>query len=200
MEPDAVAAGVLGVDGLLGYPLDTEAPAAGPTAEAAVDPSAAAEESFVAFYREARDRVARALALTLGDGALGAEAADEAMARAFQRWSRIGGYDDPAGWVYRVGLNWATSVLTRRRRQPAPHAERAAADLGPVAEPAVRAALAELDVRQRAVLVCRFYLGLSEQETATALGTRPGTVKSRQSRGLERLRARLDHLRPGEAP
>lgn len=200
MEPDGLPAGVLGVDGLLGFPLDTESPVTGPAAEAVADPSAAAEESFVAFYRDARDRVARALALTLGDGALGAEAADEAMARAFQRWARIGAYADPAGWVYRVGLNWATSVLSRRRRQPAPPTERAAPDVGPVAEPTVRAALAELDVRQRAVLVCRFYLGLSEQETAAALGTRPGTVKSRQSRGLERLRARLDHLRPGEAP
>ena len=184
MEPDALPAGVFGVDGLLGYPLDAEVPT-GPAAEAVADPSAAAEESFVAFYRDARDRVARALALTLGDGALGAEAADEALARSFQRWARIGAYDDPAGWVYRVGLNWATSVLSRRRRQPAPHAERGAADVGPVAEPSVRAALAERDVRQRAVLVCRFYLGLSEQETAAARGTRPGTVKSRQSRGLE---------------
>lgn len=186
----------MGVDGVLGYPLEAE-PAA---AESVADPVAAAEEAFVAFYGSARDRVARALALTLGDGSLGAEAADEAMARAYQRWGRVGSYDDPGGWVYRVGLNWATSVLHRRRRAPAPPAERDVPDVGPVAEPAVRAALAALDVRQRAVIVCRFYLGLSEQETAAALGTRRGTVKSRQSRALERLRTTLDHLRPQERP
>lgn len=202
MEPEPPAVGVLDVDGVLEYPLGMQ-PAGDPAAEPALptaDPAACAEEAFVAFYGEARDRVARALALTLGDGPLGAEAADEAMARAYQRWGRVGGYADPAGWVYRVGLNWASSVLRRRRRAPSPLADRDATDVGPVAEPTVRAALAELDVRQRAVLVCRFYLGFSEQETATALGTRPGTVKSRQSRALERLRTRLDHLRPEERP
>ncbi|MDQ1373248.1 MAG: hypothetical protein QOJ09_586, partial [Actinomycetota bacterium] len=43
---------------------------------------------------------------------------------------------------------------------------------------------------------CRFYLGLSEAETATALGTRPGTVKSRLHRALQHLQTRLAHLRP----
>jgi RNA polymerase sigma-70 factor (ECF subfamily) len=38
------------------------------------------------------------------------------------------------------------------------------------------------------VLVHRFLLALSEDETAAALGVRRGTVKSRTSRALERLR------------
>jgi RNA polymerase sigma-70 factor (ECF subfamily) len=40
----------------------------------------------------------------------------------------------------------------------------------------------------RLVLWCRYLLELSEAETATVLGVRPGTVKSRTSRALERLR------------
>ena len=204
MEPEPLTRGVLGVDGVLGYPLETE-PAVpdavgGGEVVAAAPAEVASEESFVAFYGGARDRVARALALTLGDGPLGAEAADEAMARAYQRWGRVGAFDDPAGWVYRVGLNWATSVLHRRRRAPSPLAERGPSDVAAVPEPTVRAALAELDVRQRAVIVCRYYLGLSEQETAAALGTRPGTVKSRLHRGLRHLQTTLEHLRPGEGP
>ena len=54
---------------------------------------------------------------------------------------------------------------------------------------ALLAALGALDERDRAVLTCRYLLELSEEETAAALGCRRGTVKSRTSRALERLRA-----------
>lgn len=153
---------------------------------------------FDDFYRSRRDRVARALALTLGDAHLGAEAADEAMTRAFQRWNRVATFDDPGAWVYRVGLNWATSVLRRRTRakNARPLFDPGTTELGPIAEPTVMAALGELPVAQRAVVICRFYLGLNEAETATALHIRPGTVKSRLSRALAHLRTQLDHLAP----
>jgi RNA polymerase sigma-70 factor (ECF subfamily) len=54
---------------------------------------------------------------------------------------------------------------------------------------ALLAALGALDERDRSVLTCRYLLELSEEETAAALGCRRGTVKSRTSRALERLRA-----------
>ena len=53
------------------------------------------------------------------------------------------------------------------------------------------AAVNDLREDDRLVLACRYFLGLSEEETASALGWRRGTVKSRTSRALERLRARL---------
>jgi RNA polymerase sigma-70 factor (ECF subfamily) len=49
-------------------------------------------------------------------------------------------------------------------------------------------ALSALGERDRTVIACRYLLELSEAETAAALGVRPGTVKSRLSRALERLR------------
>jgi RNA polymerase sigma factor (sigma-70 family) len=55
------------------------------------------------------------------------------------------------------------------------------------------AALALLRDEERRVLECRFFLDLSEEETAAALGIRRGTVKSRQSRALERLREEVEH-------
>ena len=41
---------------------------------------------------------------------------------------------------------------------------------------------------QRLAIACRYFLDLSEEETAAALGGRRGTVKSRVSRALEQLR------------
>jgi DNA-directed RNA polymerase specialized sigma24 family protein len=42
------------------------------------------------------------------------------------------------------------------------------------------------------VIACRYFLELSEAEMASALGCRPGTVKSRLSRALQRLRSVVD--------
>ena len=57
---------------------------------------------------------------------------------------------------------------------------------------ALLAALGRLDERDREVVELRHVLGLSERETAGVLGVRPGTVKSRLSRALDRLRADLE--------
>jgi RNA polymerase sigma-70 factor (ECF subfamily) len=156
---------------------------------------AAAEDtgSFERFYRGQVDTVYRALALTLTDPALAREATDEAMLRAFARWSTVGGYDNPTGWVYRVGLNWATSRWRRtRREQPLP-----ADDLTATARPpdpaglAALAALGQLTVKLRAVVVARVLLDLSTAETAAVLDIPQNTVKSRLARALASLRAQL---------
>lgn len=52
-------------------------------------------------------------------------------------------------------------------------------------------ALHALPVHQREAVVCRFYLDMSEEQTAETLNTRVGTVKSATSRGLQALRAAL---------
>lgn len=154
---------------------------------------------FHEFYVVARDRVGRALALTLHDHDLASDAVDEAMVRAFQRWDKVRSMDNPAGWVYRVGLNVARSRVRRVARKLANAARTAtpavASNAAPV-EPAVFAALAELSVDQRSVVVCRLFLDWSEADTAAALGIRPGTVKSRLSRALTQLETTLAHLRP----
>jgi RNA polymerase sigma factor (sigma-70 family) len=53
-------------------------------------------------------------------------------------------------------------------------------------------AVESLADRDRAVVTCRYLLDMSERETAEALGWRLGTVKSRLSRALERLRRELE--------
>ena len=73
---------------------------------------------FEAFWDRTHDPVTRAVALTVGDVQLAAEATDEAMVRAYQRWDRVAGLEDPAGWVYRVACNWATSWRRKMVRRP----------------------------------------------------------------------------------
>src|SRR5262249_61143813 len=73
---------------------------------------------------------------------------------------------------------------------PAPPAEPAA--LSADERSRLIAAVASLPERARLVITCRYLLELSEAETAEVLGWPVGTVKSRLSRGLGRLRAELD--------
>ena len=153
---------------------------------------------FDDFYTAHRDDMARALGLALRDAALGAEAADEAFARAYQRWGTVSAYSNPQGWVYRVGLNWARSWLRRvrreRERRPLLAQQYAVEDRPRDLD--LEQALESLNDAHRAVIVARFYLDWSVAETATALGIASGTVKSRLSRGLEQLRAVLEDATP----
>jgi RNA polymerase sigma factor (sigma-70 family) len=147
--------------------------------------------SFEAFYASALDRVFRALALTVGDVDLARESADEAMVRAYERWSTVGRMDNPGGWAYRVGLNWATSRWRRRRREVLVADTPDAHDDGTDAHGHALDALGTLELDQRAVVVCRAVLSMSTAETAAALRLPEGTVKSRLSRGLATLRATM---------
>jgi len=152
---------------------------------------------FHEFYVTARDRVGRALALTLHDDDLASDAVDEAMVRAYQRWGKVRALDNPAGWAYRVGLNHARSRVRRVARRLT-HGARAASPEASTdrlpADPAIVAALAALSVDHRSVVICRLLLDWSEADTAAALGIRPGTVKSRLARALAHLEPRLAHL------
>ena len=149
---------------------------------------------FVAFYGAHADDVRQALVLALADVDLGTEAAAEALARACERWAEVSRYANPAGWVYRVGLNWARSRQRRYRwrdRRPVPDA---AVPTVPH-DPDLTEALRRLAVEQRAVVVCRYLLDWSVEETAAALAIPVGTVKSRLSRALERLAHALEETR-----
>jgi RNA polymerase sigma factor (sigma-70 family) len=152
---------------------------------------------FDEFYASARPSIARALSLTLGDVDLAVEATDEALARAYERWTHVSRLDRPEGWVYRVAMNWALSVLRRRRRSDHRLYDPSDTSLA-IADPDVHAAIGELDVHHRSVIVCRHLLGWSVADTAAALKVREGTVKSRLSRATAILQSRLHHLRDTE--
>lgn len=166
----------------------------------AVEPSqiqievVAAPLRFDDFYRQVYPKVAKALAITLRDDDLGAEAADEAMARAYSKWAAVQFYDNPAGWVYRVGLNWARSALRTLSRRRNSVTEIGVSEMPPIADPAIAEAISQLDIKLRSVVVCRYLLDWSERDTAEALDIKAGTVKSRLSRALTILESKLRHL------
>jgi RNA polymerase sigma-70 factor (ECF subfamily) len=133
--------------------------------------------------------LARAVAIAICDVDVGVDAVDEAMARAAQRWDQVAAYDAPQGWVYRVALNWARSILRRQAR----HWLRApsAVHWDQLPNPDVNRAVAGLPERQRVVVVARFYLDWRIDQIAAALDVPVGTVKSRLSRALDRLAKEL---------
>jgi RNA polymerase sigma factor (sigma-70 family) len=148
-------------------------------------------DNFEEFYRLNADRLQRALSLAVGDPDLGAEAAAEAMTRACERWEHVRVYDNPTGWAYTVGLNWAITRYRRNRfrdRRAVP--ERA--EIPVPGDTDLAAALARLTTEHRAVVVCRYYLDWSVEQTAAALGLRAGTVKSRLARALGSLQRQLE--------
>jgi len=163
-------------------------------AEPAVAPNSAGAgattRGFDAFFALDHDRIVRALALTLGNDELGRDAAAEGFTRALQRWRRVSTYDNPAGWVYRVGLNWARSRRRKTIREvsaTAASGRREPTSTDPLPELRLAAAIRQLSVEHRSVIVGRYYLDWSEAQLAVALDIAPGTVKSRLSRALDRL-------------
>jgi RNA polymerase sigma-70 factor (ECF subfamily) len=164
--------------------------AAGVLGDVSDDPAGA----FDAFYLGCHASLVRALSLTLADDDLGRDAAAEGLTRALQRWRKVSQYANPAGWTYRVGLNWARSrrrKLLRELHVARPEAPTPSTDTGP-SDPTILDALRHLSLDHRAVVVGRYYLDWSEAELAEALDVPKGTVKSRLSRALERLAPLLE--------
>lgn len=153
----------------------------------------ALEESFAAYVTARRTALVRIAYLLCGDRHAAEDLVQEALVKAVGRWRRIG--DDPEPWLRRVMVNDHVSGWRRHRgrerlvdavpERPGP-SEPDADGLGELAT-----ALAGLAPRQRAVVVLRYYVDLTEAQTADLLGVSIGTVKSQHSDALKRLRAAL---------
>lgn len=149
---------------------------------------------FASFYEEHYRSITKAIWATIRDKDLAAEATDEAMARAYASWAKVQRYDNPAGWVYRVGVNWAISALRKRNRRAAKVDPTPPLDIE-IGDPSLHAAIGKLDTKMRSVVVCRYLLDWTTEQTAEALSLREGTVKSRLHRALQQLSQQLGHLK-----
>src|SRR5688500_385880 len=88
-------------------------------------------------------------------------------------------------WRRRRVPEWPTPQAPEPRRHAMDQPDHTAAvDL----RLSLRTVLLQLPVRQRAVLVLRYFEDLTEVETAETLGVSVGTVKSQNAKALARLR------------
>jgi RNA polymerase sigma factor (sigma-70 family) len=166
---------------------------------------------LVERYRDAAFRIAYLITRHAADAE---DAAQDGFVKAYYALGRFRTEGAFRPWILRIVSNEA-----RNRRRAAGRRERLRlrlADGGPSGgtalspeataleretSAALLSAVESLPERDRDVIACRYLLELSEAETARVLGVRPGTVKSRLSRALTRLRsaipAELSDMREG---
>jgi RNA polymerase sigma-70 factor (ECF subfamily) len=161
--------------------------------------SPVAFETLVLAYQSLAFRTAFVIA---GDTADAEEAAQDAFVKAHRALGRFQSGEPFRPWLLTIVANEARNRRRTRGRRAA-LALRAAAEPGAPGEDPEEAVLAterrqrllaaveRLRDGDRDVLACRFFLELSEEETATVLGIARGTVKSRTHRALGRLEEEL---------
>lgn len=171
-------------------------------------PELAVGDAFDALVRDHRARIVRTVALVVGDVGVAEEVAQDAFARAFASWRRVGGYDAPDAWVRRVAIRDAVRRSGRDRRRPEREALAGTRDAGTgrgaaASDPAggvadhldVVAAVRDLPPQQRAAVVLHYLDDLPVAAVADALGCSASTAKVHLHRARRTLAARL-----GEEP
>jgi RNA polymerase sigma-70 factor (ECF subfamily) len=163
------------------------------------------ERAFEDLMRTYQPLAFRTAYLLTGSAADAEDAVQTAFVKAWRSLPRFRPGAPFKPWLLRIVTNEAHNRRRSERRRVELRLRATAAhpseDAAPSPEGAAlgrerRAALLEavetLDDRDREVLTCRYFLELSEEETAQVLGLRRGTVKSRTSRALERLRGEVE--------
>jgi DNA-directed RNA polymerase specialized sigma24 family protein len=155
------------------------------------DPPETADD-FEAFVLRTEPPLRRALVAAYGyeDGR---EAAAEALAYAWEHWTRVREMPNAIGYLFRVARTSAARGRRWRRRPPprldvSPHAGYRT-EYG--FEPGLPAALAALSERQRIAVVLVHGFGYTLREVAGLTGIKITTVQNHLERGLGRLRDQL---------
>jgi RNA polymerase sigma-70 factor (ECF subfamily) len=163
-------------------------------------------DAYAALVRPHEDIAFRTAWLLSGSAADAQDAAQDGLVKAWRALPRFRSGSSFRPWLLTIVANEARNRRRAAGRRAglavrAAARERLSGEAASSPEAAVLAAeervallggLEALGDRDRDVLACRFLLDLDEAETAAALGCRRGTVKSRTSRALTRLRATLE--------
>src|SRR5215216_2789319 len=161
--------------------------------------------AYAALVRGHQEIAFRTAYLITGNAADAEDAAQDAFVKAHRALGRFRAGEPLRPWLLRIVANEARNRRRAAGRRAAlalraAGEEHPSGDAAPSPEAALLAgerraellrALGRLREEDRLVIGCRYLLELSEAETAAALAVGRGTVKSRLSRALERLRAEL---------
>lgn len=151
---------------------------------AVAEADAGHETPFEVFFEQAWPGAVRLAGLLTQDRGAAEELAQEAFTQMYRTWGRAA---NPDAYFRRTLVNVCHNWRRRGRVREAKMALLATtASIDFIADELVDA-VASLPFRQRAVIVMRYYGGLSEAEIAAALGCRNGTVKSLSARALAKL-------------
>jgi RNA polymerase sigma factor (sigma-70 family) len=144
---------------------------------------------FERFVADVEPRVRRALAASFG-AVVGRQAAADALAWAWQNWERVREFENPVGYLYRVGR----TLAVRSEARDVPVAEPGLAVVSPEDsfEPRLAPAIARLSEAQRCAVVLVVGFGYSLREAAAVLGVTASTVHRDAERALARLRSELE--------
>jgi RNA polymerase sigma-70 factor (ECF subfamily) len=154
-------------------------------------------------HRHAQLAIRAAVLLGAGDDA--EDVVQDALVKAYRSLGRFRDGSPFRPWLLRIVTNEARNhhrSAVRRRARELAVTRRSLGLLEPMTDlgqevvdrerkARLLAAVGQLPDKLRAVVMCRYLLDLDEAETSTILGIPRGTVKSRLSRGLARLRKEL---------
>ncbi|NYD43845.1 SigE family RNA polymerase sigma factor [Nocardioides panaciterrulae] len=152
--------------------------------------------SYEEFVAARADALHRSAYLLVGNAADADDLLQTTLVKLYVAWSRASAADSVEAYARRVMVNALISARKparwRRERPMGSVPEAGRSDPDPLDRIDTWPLVVALPPRQRAVIVLRYYEGLSEKEIADALGCAPGTVKSTASAALRVLRARME--------
>jgi RNA polymerase sigma-70 factor (sigma-E family) len=147
------------------------------------------DAEFTAYVQSRRAALVRLAYLLSGSATEAEDLTQASLIRLYASWNRIRERDSTDAYARTILVNAIHTWRRRRREEPVAVAEAAAPIASDYAErQEIWQLLAGLPRRQRAVVVLRYYEGLSDEEIAEILGCAPVTVRTQISRGLTKLR------------
>ncbi|GAB6903064.1 SigE family RNA polymerase sigma factor [Kineosporia succinea] len=151
-----------------------------------------------ALFQQHQLQMVRVAAVLVRDTATAEDVVQDAFLAVYANWQQIRDKDEAVRYLRRSVVNTARNRLRRRsvveRLAALRHSHEASAEDTALHEQLATpllVAISGLPRRERETVLLRYYLDLSEKETAEALGLRAGSIKGYASRGLAKLRAVL---------